>query len=115
MNKNNLDAGNAEQSKESGNKYILSKFEYDLYHEEDDVSNPVFRVKKFSMPNKGEKWKIFLDKKVLFVIEGTKLNKKEKDYLNSINGFNFMLNQAKAGIMSFNQFKTELKKKINLG
>src|SRR5208282_6942634 len=70
-----------EDFKDANLKYNLSKFEYDLYHEEDDVSEKVIRVKRVSMPNKGEKWRIFEDNKVMFTIEGTKLNNKEKDFL----------------------------------
>lgn len=90
-------------------KHILSKYEYDLYKEEDDIVQPIIRVKRCSMPNKGVKWKIMLDNKVSFIIEGLKLSKKEKEFLETVNGFNFILNQAKAGIKSFNNFKKELK------
>lgn len=99
-----------DEVKDQNSKYSLSKFEYDLYHEEDDVVEKVVRVKRFNMPNKGEKWKIFIDNKVLFVIEGTKLSKKEREFLGTVDGFNFMLSQAKMGIKSLNSFKNELKK-----
>lgn len=101
-----------EEYKDSNLKYNLSKFEYDLYHEEDDVSEPVIRVKRVSMPNKGEKWKVMQDTKVVFTVESTKISKKEREYLQTIEGFNFILAQAKVGIKSFNSFRTELKKVI---
>lgn len=91
-------------------KHILSKYEYDLYKEEDDVALAVIRVKRFSMPNKGVKWKVMVDNKVTFVIEGTKVSKKEREFLETPAGFNFVLTQAKAGIKSFNSFRADLKK-----
>jgi len=101
-----------EEFKETGAKYTLSKFEYDLFHEEDDVKLPTIRIKRISMPNKGEKWKVMIDNKVVFVIEGTKLNNKEKEFLRSIDGVNFLLSQFKKGVKSFNSLKIEIKKKI---
>jgi hypothetical protein len=104
--------GIVEEFKDSNLKYNLSKFEYDLYHEEDDVAEKVIRVKRISMPNKGEKWKIFEDSKVVFVVEGNKLNNKEKKFLRSVDGVNFLITQYKQGIKSFNSLKNEIKKKI---
>ena len=101
-----------EELKENGSKKTLSKFEYDLYHEEDDIAEKIIRVKKVSMPNKGEKWKVMLDTKVVFQIESTKISKPERQYLQTIEGFNFILSQAKIGIKSLNAFRKELKNKI---
>lgn len=101
-----------EEVKDQNTKYNLSKFEYDLYHEEDDVAEKVIRVKRISMPNKGEKWKIFEDNKAMFVIEGTKLNNKEKEFLRTVDGVNFLIAQYKSGIKSFNSLKNEIKKKL---
>jgi hypothetical protein len=99
-----------EDGKEGGSKYSLSKFEYDLYHEEDDQAEKVVRVKRVAMPNKGEKLKVMNDNKVVFIIEGSKISKKEREYLHTVDGFNFMLAQAKMGIKSLNSFRGELKK-----
>jgi hypothetical protein len=101
-----------EESKDGNLKYNLSKFEYDLYHEEDDKAEKVIRVKRVSMPNKGEKWKIFEDNKVMFTLEGTKLTNKEKDFLRTVDGVNFLIGQYKQGIKSFNSLKNEIKKKL---
>lgn len=104
--------GGGEESKDGNLKYNLSKFEYDLYHEEDDKAEKVIRVKRVSMPNKGEKWKIFEDNKVMFTVEGTKLTNKEKDFLRSVDGVNFLITQYKQGIKSFNSLKKEIKKNL---
>jgi hypothetical protein len=101
-----------EEFKDQNQKYNLSKFEFDLYHEEYDVSEKVIRVKRVSLPNKGEKWKIFEDNKVMFVVEGMKLTNKEKEFLRTPDGFNFLIAQYKLGIKSFNSLKSEIKKKL---
>lgn len=98
--------------KDQGIKYVLSKFEYDLYHEEDNKIEKVIRVKRVSMPNKGEKWKILDDGKTAFVVEGTKLGKKEREFLRTVEGVNFLINQYKKGIRSFNALKNEIKKQL---
>ena len=105
-------SSNMEELKEGNSKYNLSKFEYDLYHEEDDKAEKVIRVKRVAMPNKGEKWKIFQDSKVLRTIEGNKLTKKEREFLRSVDGATWLLSKAKIGIKSFNSFKKELKEKL---
>lgn len=101
-----------EEFKDQNRKYNLSKFEFDLYHEEDDKAEKVIRVKRVSLPNKGEKWKIFEDNKVMFVVEGAKLTNKEKEFLRTVDGVNFLIAQYKAGIKSFNALKIEIKKKL---
>ena len=98
--------------KEQNLKYNLSKFEYDLYHEEDDVPEKIISVKRITLPNDGERWKVFENSKAMFVIEGTKLTKKEKTFLRTVDGVNFIIQRYKLGINSFNHFKTELKKKL---
>ena len=89
-------------------KYNLSKFEFDLYNEESNVVEKIIRVKRFSMPNKGEKWKIFEDSKVMFVVEGSKLTNKERLFLRTVEGINFLLSQYKNGIKSFNSLKNKI-------
>ena len=93
-------------------KYNLSKFEYDLYHEEYDVAEKIIRVKRYCLPNEEEKWKISEDNKVLWTIEGSKLNKKEKQFLRTIDGVNFLIALHKSGINSFNHIRSEIKKKL---
>jgi SMC interacting uncharacterized protein involved in chromosome segregation len=99
-----------EEYKEQSSKYNLNKFEYDLYHEEDDVAEKIIRVKRFSFPNKGERWKIFDDTKVIFIVEGAKLTSKQREFLQTVDGMNFLINQFKTGIKSFNALKNEIKK-----
>jgi hypothetical protein len=111
-NNENNDSFSSEDIKGQNNKYNLSKFEFDLYNEESNVVEKIIRVKRFSMPNKGEKWKIFEDSKVMFVVEGSKLTNKERLFLRTVDGVNFLLTEYKNGIKSFNSFKNDLKSKL---
>ena len=111
--KSNISNSNPpDEFKEQNLKFNFNKFEYDLYHEEDDVAEKVIRVKRFVLPNKEEKWKIFEDNKIILIIEGSKLTNKERDFLRTVDGVNFLIAQYKSGINSFNQIKMELKKKL---
>lgn len=101
-----------EEKKDQFYGHGLSKFDFDLYKEEDDIALPVVRIKYISLPNKGERWKIFQDNKVVHIIEGQKLTKKECEFLRSMEGTGWFLSQAKNGIKSFNSFKGELKLKL---
>lgn len=102
----------SEEPKEQNSKFNLSKFDFDLYHEEDDKAETVIRIRRVSMPNKGEKWKIFENNKAMFVVEGTKLTNKEKEFLRTVDGLNFLIAQFKQGIKSFNSLKNEIKKNL---
>lgn len=100
--------------KEQNVKFVLSKKEDDLYHDEDNVIHPLIRIKLVSMPNKGEKWKIMQENKLIFTLDGHKLTKKERSFLHTINGINFLIAQFKTGAKSFNTLKIGLKKQIKM-
>lgn len=116
MKSNNIDSlngGSSDEYKEQNIKYNLSKFEYDLYHEEDNVVEKIIRVKRFAT-NKTEKWKVFEDNKVILTIDGAKLTNKEKEFFRGVDGVNFLILQCKQGIKSFNSLKNELRKKLKI-
>lgn len=119
MKKNNFDFDTydvvsiTEEMKENSSKYNLNRFDYDLHREENNKIEKVLRVKRITSPNKTERWKIFEDTKIMYVLEGNKLNNKEKEYLRTAEGFNFLLSQYKLGISSFTTLRNELKKKIS--
>ena len=100
------------ETKESINKTSLNKYDYDLFNEEADVVERVVRIKRFCSAKSTEKWKVFENTKILFIIEGNKLTKKEKEFLRTINGVNWLIAQSKDGADSFNYIKKELKKAI---
>lgn len=102
-----------EETKDSSGKFILSKFEHDLFHDEDNVKLPIIRVKHYALKGNGDRWKVFSDAQLVLVIEGSKLNKKERIFLRSLDGINFVISQQKVGIKSFNSFKIALKEVVS--
>jgi hypothetical protein len=117
--KENNDILNGEieiKSDGGGVKFILSKFEYDLYHEEEDVPLPIIRVKHFGSPSRGaERWKMFADNKLVLTIEGNKLNKRERAFLRGLDGINFLISCYKLGVKSFSALKKEIKMRVKKG
>jgi hypothetical protein len=102
----------SEDFKNHTNKFVLSKIEDDLYKDESNIVMPVIRVKYISLPNKGDRWRIYSNDKQIIVIEGTKLSKKERAYLRSLDGVSFMIAEVKAGAASFNAIRVALKKQM---
>ena len=100
----------AHEEKKEDSRYNL-KFDYELYKEEDNSVMPVIRVKYInSTTSNPEKWKVMENNEVLFIVEGDKLNKKEKEFLKSIDGVNFLISEVKSGTRNFATFKKNLKK-----
>lgn len=85
-----------------------NKHEYDLYHEEDDVVLPLFRVKKLVHGN-SEKWKVFSNDKVIFTIESTNLTKAQQDFLRTVEGFNFLMNLCKTKVPTVQTLRKQLR------
>jgi len=114
MAKNNFDNYATSEISDSSyhGKNILNKHEYDLFNEEENHVERVVRIKRIKLPNNGENWKIIENNKVMFVVQGSKLSKKEKEYLRTADGFNFLIHQYKEDIKSFNKLRIELKKKL---
>lgn len=110
--KSDASVGSEEFKEHSGGKLGLSKIDHDLYREEDDLTFAVVRVKRIGLPSRGEKWKVMLDNKTTVVLEGAKLTKKEREFLRTVDGVNFLISQFKAGGRSFHALKTAIKKKL---
>jgi hypothetical protein len=90
-------------------KFILSKIEDELYKEDANVVMPLIRVKHITLPNKGDRWRIFADAEQVIVIEGKKLTKKERTFLRGLDGVSFLIAQIKAGTKSFSGIKSAIK------
>jgi hypothetical protein len=101
-----------EEFKDHSSKYNLSKFDYDLYKDEDNKVEQIVRVKYFGLPNKGDRWKVFQENKIILVIEGNKLTKKEREFLRTVEGATWLLSRAKLGIKSLTSLKIEIKNKL---
>ena len=104
-----------QENKEQSVRHTFSKYEFDLFKDEDHVALPVIRVKRIKVSNKKDKWKIFEDNKLVLTIEGDKLNKKERKFLYSAEGVSFIITQYKKGCKSINSIKISLKEKLGGG
>lgn len=76
-------------------KLNSSKFEYDLYDEDSYKVERIIRVKRYSLPNNGEKWKISVNGKVLVTLEGIKMLENERSFLRGVAGVNFLIKEFK--------------------
>lgn len=100
-----------DEVKSHNGKYSLSKAEQDLYHEEDDVVCKIIQVKRFDLPNNGERWKILEDSNPVIVLEGIKLSVTEKNFLKTSEGLNFIISSYKKGAKTLALLRDELKNK----
>lgn len=92
---------------------VASKYAFDLYKDEDAVVTKIIRVKHVRSPNKTEKWKVFENSKNVFTLDGTRISKKEREFLHSIEGAQFLLAQSKSGPLTVNGLKKEIKDKLS--
>lgn len=100
-----------DEVKTHNGKYTLSKAEQDLYHEEDDIPLKIIQVKRFELPNNGERWKVLEDSNPVIVLEGVKLTAAEKKFLKTADGFNFLITSYKRGANTLVMLREELKNK----
>lgn len=98
--------------RDQGPRHPFNNIDQELYKEEEDVALTMVRVKRVSLPNKGENWKIFVDSKNVELIEGVKLSQKEREFLRGADGIRFIMAYYKSGWKSFNNFRLQLKDKI---
>jgi hypothetical protein len=110
MNNKNYSNDN-QQIEYGGGKNPLSKHDHELYNEDDDIALPIIRIKRITGATR-EKWKIIDNSKETLVIEGSKITKKEKEFLRSPEGFSFLIAQYKGGVKTVSKMRTELKKTL---
>lgn len=110
INSDYVPLGEPEHSSEVNSKFILSKFDNDFFDDEKYIKEKIIRVKRIASVKKPERWNIFENNKIIFVVDGIKISKKEREYLRTVAGFNFLVLQGRKGIKSLNALKKELKK-----
>lgn len=102
------------QFNDNQNKYFnssLLRAEHELYKEEEDIAYKMITVKRTNL-KKGEDWEISEDKKVILILKGVRFSNKEKDFMRTVDGMNFIISGYKNGLNSISKFKSELKKHI---
>ena len=114
MNKYKDTFGSSDQDIKDNSKSSINYNDFELFKKEDykkNLKNPVIRVKRV-FNSKSEKWKIFEDTKNTLILEGEKLTNKEKEFLRTVDGFNFLIGKYREGVRSFNALKKEIKEKL---
>ena len=106
-----LDPFEHDQLAKEFTKPASSKDDLELFDEKTaKIKADLFEVKRLS--GKEERWKITKNGKLMFTLEGSKISVKEKKFLNSKEGFLFLLNQSKIGIQSLNDLRKKIKSEI---
>lgn len=102
------------EEKEFKSNPVASKF-FTLFDEKlAEEQAPVVRVKHIKAP-KGERWRVFHGTKVIQTIDGTKLLKKEREFLNTVRGFQLLLEKSKQGILTISSLKKDIKQVVENG
>lgn len=89
-------------------KPIQNRYEYDLYHEEDDVGFATIEIKRRGS-GKNEHWNVLRDGKTVATFEESKFSENIKAFLRTVDGLKQMLALYKEGATSVNSLKTKLK------
>jgi hypothetical protein len=90
-------------------KYSSTMIDDKLFDEEDNVVHKLINIKRVSLPQGGEDWEVLEDGKVVLVVKGIRLTKKQKSVLRTADGLNMLIAEYKAG----NKAITYIKKKLN--
>lgn len=101
------------QNENGASRGILSKLDFELFDDTLAVVHPVVRIKRSNSTTRGEKWRIFLGEELKFLIDGDKLSKKERTFLRTVDGINWLIKEFKVGFKSLNELKIKLKTKLN--
>lgn len=110
MNKDNYFSGDFEYSN-GQSRPITNRFDADLFDEEKNVIQSTIRIKRVASSKK-ENWKVFKNNEMIYLIEGNKLGKKEKEFLRTLDGINFLISQFKYSVPSFSSIKRSIGQKI---
>ena len=107
-----FDTGFDTQSEQAYSAFKLSKADFELFDDAKAVPQRLVRIKRIGSVNKNEKWKVFEGSELKFTVDGTKLSKKEKLFLRTVEGVNFLIAEYKTGFRSISELRTRLKQKI---
>ncbi len=82
--------------------------ETELFNEECDIEYKTISVKRVTIKNE-EEWRIIDNGKVVLVLSGSRFAKREKEFLRTVEGVQFLLNGAKEGWKSVAMFKNKMR------
>lgn len=111
MNKSNLKSDEFASNESNPIRSINSlRFDNELYKQEEDVPHKMVSIKRVKLPKNGCDWEIYEDKRRVLILKGARFSKAEKEFLESLEGINFLLKGYKQGWKSAMQFKKEISK-----
>jgi hypothetical protein len=96
------------------NKYPRSnslRRETELFRDQDYVPYDMVSVKRIDL-NSGQNWQIMLNKKPVLILTSSRFTSKERAFLSTIDGMNFIISGYKKGWKSVSEFKRQIKKHI---
>ena len=108
MDYKNKTASEEEYSMDENNPLMPLRNDNELFKDEDYIVQPLVQIKRQDKKD-GEVWKILEDGKVSVVLPANRFTNKEKDFLRTLPGFQFLINGYKKGWRSVNKFKLGLK------
>lgn len=89
------------ETKNKNVKFSLSKYEFSLYKEGDAFPSELIRIKRFVTKDE-ECWKFFINSNPeminsnpIFILNSKDFNKKQIDFLRSVDGFQFLVEEFK--------------------
>lgn len=91
--------------------FHLLRVDNELFHEEDYVPQKVLNIKRVKLSKgAGENWQFVEDGEIVLEMKGSRLTKKEKEFLYTPEGMLFLMNCWKIGIRSVVKIKAEMVK-----
>jgi len=93
----------------SGPSFPSLKLNDDLYDDDQNVVQKVLSVRRVSLPHDGEDWEIVENNRVVHVVKGIRLTKRERSVLRSVDGIRALMDQYKMGNKSYAKIKKMLK------
>jgi len=100
------------ETKDNSIKYVLSKFDFDLYKESDNVKSKSYQVKRINLPNNGIAWNLIENDIVFLTIDSINLRPSQKKFLLSTEGFKLLLAFAKDKTITLETIKKQINKEI---
>lgn len=82
--------------------------ESELYKDEDNIKFKTIRVRRINL-RKEENWEILQDDKIVFILNGIKFSKKEREFFRSVDGIRFIIDGFKSGWKSVIKYKNGIK------
>lgn len=85
----------------------ITKQDNELFDGDKNVVHKLYSVKRNDI--RGEScWEIFEDKKSVLILRGVRFTAKERAFLQTVNGMQFIIDGAKKGWNSVSEFKRQL-------